>query len=460
MIRFSSFLFGLGVATGALAQDIDNTELLPDARPGECYAKVVAPARFELRTEEIVIREASERIEPVPVRFVEQSEQVLVREADRRIEPIDAVFEPREERVETRPESIRWTLGENAEQPVSPDTIAALGRSNIDTDAAEPGQCFTEYYSDIRYATESIDVRTRDASERVVVSAAEYQTIETRQLVRETSTRVVDVPAIYRVETRSVQVEPARSEWKPGRGLIERVDNTTGEIMCLVEIPARFESVQRTVLERPASTKTVEVPAAYRTVDVERLVKPASEAREPVSAEFTRVPVDRVVAEPAFRWQPAGTDAPSDMQATGRTVCKTLFPARHQTITRQALVRAATSRSTPIAEKHLDISVARVATAATERRIPIPARTRRVTSRVQVEPSRLEWRRVLCETNMTEGIVRDLQAALETAGYDPGPVDGVLGQATLDAVEAFQRARDLDRGGLTYETLDALDVST
>ncbi len=70
----------------------------------------------------------------------------------------------------------------------------------------------------------------------------------------------------------------------------------------------------------------------------------------------------------------------------------------------------------------------------------------------------MEWRKVLCETNMTAKIVTSIQRALKREGYSPGPIDGVVGQGTLNAVEKYQLKNSLDRGGLTYETLKALKV--
>ena len=61
---------------------------------------------------------------------------------------------------------------------------------------------------------------------------------------------------------------------------------------------------------------------------------------------------------------------------------------------------------------------------------------------------------------MTRDIVVDLQRALKREGFDPGPLDGVLGIATNRALESYQTRKNLDRGGLTYETLEALDVDT
>ena len=108
--------------------------------------------------------------------------------------------------------------------------------------------------------------------------------------------------------------------------------------------------------------------------------------------------------------------------------------------------------------RYRTIEVQRLVSPANERRIEIPARTRTVTSQVQVAPSRLEWRKVLCEANITPRIVSSLQRALQREGFDPGPIDGVIGQTTMRAIERFQTEMELDRGGITYETLERLKV--
>jgi peptidoglycan hydrolase-like protein with peptidoglycan-binding domain len=65
---------------------------------------------------------------------------------------------------------------------------------------------------------------------------------------------------------------------------------------------------------------------------------------------------------------------------------------------------------------------------------------------------------VLCEVNATPATIRALQFALAGKGYDPGPRDGRLDPATIDAVHHFQKARGLPQGAVTIETLDALGV--
>jgi len=59
--------------------------------------------------------------------------------------------------------------------------------------------------------------------------------------------------------------------------------------------------------------------------------------------------------------------------------------------------------------------------------------------------------------------VRDLQEALKSLGYDPGPVDGVFGEKTESAVKNFQQAREIAADGVvgrvTWINLDEADQS-
>jgi Putative peptidoglycan binding domain len=45
-----------------------------------------------------------------------------------------------------------------------------------------------------------------------------------------------------------------------------------------------------------------------------------------------------------------------------------------------------------------------------------------------------------------------------THGYDPGPIDNVLGAQTREALKKLQQAEGLPSGGLNLETLAVLGV--
>lgn len=58
-----------------------------------------------------------------------------------------------------------------------------------------------------------------------------------------------------------------------------------------------------------------------------------------------------------------------------------------------------------------------------------------------------------------DAVVRLVQERLAERGYDPGPVDGMIGSATRAALASFQRAEGLaDSGTINTETLDALGL--
>ena len=65
----------LAVASTSLVADAtDISGILPNAQPGECYAKVIIPAKFETTTEKILAKEASERLQIIPAKYGTASE--------------------------------------------------------------------------------------------------------------------------------------------------------------------------------------------------------------------------------------------------------------------------------------------------------------------------------------------------------------------------------------------------
>jgi len=109
---FRPICIGIGgsllVMANAQAQQTDNTQTLPDAKPGECYAKVVTPAKFATRTEEVVVQEATERVTTIPAKFEVAEQTVVVEEASRRITVVPAVYGEEFEKIEVRPAESSW----------------------------------------------------------------------------------------------------------------------------------------------------------------------------------------------------------------------------------------------------------------------------------------------------------------------------------------------------------------
>ena len=97
---------------------------------------------------------------------------------------------------------------------------------------------------------------------------------------------------------------------------------------------------------------------------------------------------------------------------------------------------------------------------ASTRMVDVPAVYQTLSWQVKVGEPREEKREVMCETNTAPDKIRQVQDALQSAGFSPGAIDGVLAPPTLAAVARYQQARGLPvHGYLDVETVRALGVA-
>jgi hypothetical protein len=386
--------------------------------------------------------------------------KVTLNAAHTKLVPVAAQYEKVTEKVEVSPAMTIWvTSMKKSGLPVSPTLLSAAKASGVKLNEAESGMCFREYYQPAQFKTETKEVLIKEASEKLETIPAKYETVEERVLVKEASKKIVEVPATYEMVTEKVLIEPAKTVWKKGKGPIERIDNTTGEIMCLVEIPAKYKTIQKQVIKTPATSKAVEVPAVYETVKVSKLVAPAEEKRTKVPEEFKQLSKRVKTADASFSWHASHDTNKPEGAPTGQQICLKEVPAQYKTVNKQVVKVPASFKKEEVPAVLETVKVRKLVAKAEEKRIKIPAEYKELSKRSKVGDERLEWRQVLCETNVTKDIVSRVQQALIAAGFNPGTPDGVVGGATLRAVDEYQRSKDLPRGGLTIRTLESLGIN-
>ncbi len=453
----SSAVLLAGSAVAEESGGMSMGQALPDAKPGECYAKVMIPARYKTETQEIVKRDAYDKIEIIPARYETVEEKVLVRQGSEKIVPVPAVYETLKQRVEVQPARMVWRAGTTAKARLADASLLAGANALGLPETAKAGQCFSEYHLPPKYKTETQKILKREASKKFEVVPAKYETVEEKVLVREASEKLIEVPAKYETVTEKVLERAAYTTWKKGRGPVERIDNGTGEIMCLVEVPAKYKIVKKRVLKTPATTKKIAIPAKYTMQKVRKLVTPASEKVIEIPAEYETVTKRVKVSDGKTTWVARG--AVSEGKATGRVLCMAEIPAKYKTIEKRVVKTPASVKKVEIPAVYQTQKVRKLVSPPQEKRIKIPAEKQTVSKRVRVSGPKLEWRSVLCETNMTEATNLKIQRALKNAGFNPGPIDGVIGRQTLIAVDQFQRKKGLPTGGLTLRTLKELGVN-
>lgn len=146
-----------------------------------------------------------------------------------------------------------------------------------------------------KFALEEKRVLVSQASERIEVIPATYRWVSEQVMVKPSSKLMVAIPASYKTKAERILVQPAYTVWKKGRGPIQKIDEATGEIMCLVEVPAQYRGVTTRVLVQSATTRLMEQPAVYKTIKKQVIDKPASTRIVPIPAKYSIVKINKLV---------------------------------------------------------------------------------------------------------------------------------------------------------------------
>jgi len=217
----------LAVTFALGAQTATSGDLLPpNAKPGECFARVLVPAQYRSSSAQMLKTGQQETIRIIPARFGPSTQRVLVKEATTRLEVIPATY---------------------------------------------------------TWIAESV-------------------------LVKPASTRLVQIPASYETITERVLVHEAYTTWKKGAAPVSaaslgglgagvgsgesatvKVNAATGEVMCLVEVPAEYRTVTKRVVKSPPFTREIAVPAEYKIIRKQALATPATTREVQVPAEYQTV---------------------------------------------------------------------------------------------------------------------------------------------------------------------------
>lgn len=236
-------MMGAGLASMGVAQEsTPNPLALPALEEGKCTALVVVPARFEPRTEQIVIKEESKTFEIVPAEYEWVDEQVEVKPETKRLEVIPAVFKTVEEEIVVEPAGVEKEVVAPQYSEVVEEIVAKPAHRAIRSEGS--AKTFSNQGEALR--VDEIAAQLEKISKKVVQEAA---------AVRETT------------------IEP------------------------------KTMMVKKQVLVEEARTEEVVEPAVYETVRVKKLVKEAQEVERVIPAEYAEVTVFEKVSDAEVRWE-------------------------------------------------------------------------------------------------------------------------------------------------------------
>lgn len=281
---------------------------------------------------------------------------------------------------------------------------------------AKPGECYARAFVPPVYKTENVRVMKSEASERIDVVPEKYKWADERVLVREASERLELIPATYETVTEQMTVQPAGTQ--------------------IVSVPAKYRTETERVLDKPEHTVWKKGTGPITKID-----DATGEIMCLVTVPATYRTVSRRVLD-----TPAGTH-------------EVKVPAELRTVTRRVVKTPPSTRRVVVPAEYTTVRVRKLVEPAKTARTTIPAQYASIAKRELVADGHMEWRPVLCETNMTREIIQRIQTALQKAGHNPGAIDGIIGDDTLAAVKSYQRARGLASGGITLKTIESLGVT-
>ena len=317
---------------------------------------------------------------------------------------------------------------------------------------------------------------------------AEYKNVTKQVVVREAMQRVVPVPAVYHsVYRQEIDFERARAlgyKFDPSGELVAtpsgqplvraaavagqphvQIDRALAPDTWVreVRIPAEYKNVNRYVPEQAAGVRVVEVAPAYRTIKRRVEVQPARTESVVVPATYKTVNTQVLVRAEATRSVPV----PAELQAVTRyeldqpaSLRQVPVPELVQPLSRQIVTREAGVREEVVPAVYRTETRQVIDQPASTRWVDVPAQYETLTWQVKVAEPREEKREVMCETNTHPDKIREVQRALQSVGFDPGAVNGVLAAPTLAAVARYQQARGLPvHGYLDVDTVRALGVA-
>lgn len=380
---------------------ITGKDVPSNAKAGECFAKIVRPATYRTETVRKLVKEASERIETVPAVYETVKERVLVKEASERIEILPPVYKA--VKVHVQSEEVQ-------------EVVPAV------------------------YETVTERVLVKEASTRLEEVPAVYEEVEEQILIKPASKKAFEIPAEYETITEKKLVREAYTTWKPGtETTLQRIDEKTGQVMCLVEVPAVYEDVSRQVIKTPATIRYEDIPAEYQTVKKTVLKTPATTRTIEIPAEYAEREVKKLL-KPAT------------------TVTK-VVPVDYEREV-MTMVQPATEKRIVIPAEYTEREVTKLVSPAREVRVPVPAEYADVAQEVQVCPVQEYWSQILCDVNATPEKIKEIQQALKNAGYYNGMINGETDALTMSAVAEYQKAKGLPADGyINVETVKALGVS-
>ena len=456
--RLKMSLIAVAILTTANAQSAMDGDDLPPAKPGQCFTKAFFPAKYTTVTERVLASEPSEKVEVIPPKYGWTTQKIKISDGTERIITTPPVYKTIYQKMLIKPAQRTWRTSLSPNAPEASDTcVQAAAAAGMNISGATPGTCYYEHYIPEKYETVTEKILASEPTEKVIAIPAKYRTVTKKVLVSEGTERLIKTPVQYKTVRQKVLISPARTEWRKTR--CEDRGCNQSEVVCLVEVPPVYKTITKQVVAKPATTRRVKTPPVYKTVQIQELVQPATTKTIPVPAKYKTVTKIKKVADGHYTWSDASRKN-AKTRATNQCnrICLVEEPAKYAKVPKQVVAKPASTRKVKTPPKYTTIRIKKLIQPATTRTIPIPATYKTITKKKKIADGYAKWIPVVCKTSINPTMIREVQKALKERGFYNGPIDGVWGTESKNAVKAYQKAKGLPVSGLSINVMQSLGV--
>jgi hypothetical protein len=453
------------IITVLLSMISADTEKMPlGAKAGQCFTKSFYPPQYSKTThikstKRVLLNDASVKYEVIPAKFSWHEERIQISDVREKISVTPAVYKTMYKRILVKPSEKIWRRSLNAKASKAFNSCVDSAKSaGMDIENATVGTCFYEHYRPKKYKTITEKILASEASERIVITPAKYRVHSKKIMTDSTTAKLLPSVAIYKKVKDKVVVEPAHTEWR--KTTCQNRGCNQSEVVCLTEVPTKYQELTKRVVLQPAVEKRVAVTPRYKTVKIEERISPVHEKRIAIPARYKTVAKQEKSVDEKYFWLGASSkNASTRLSSQCNKICLTETPAQYKKVSQQVVVTPASSKKSIIPKKYQIVKVKKIHQEASFKKVVIPAEYVTVVTERERTKGYSKWMPMVCEDAMTPKIIKKVQRALESEGFYHGAVDGVWDIESKSSARAYQKSKGLGiTSKLSIETLMALGI--
>jgi hypothetical protein len=226
----------------------------PNAKPGECWARVKIVAKTQTVAEQVLVKPAGQEVRVIPAQYGTVTDTVVVKEAEEKLHTVPATYKTIREEIIVRPEA-RKVIPVPAKYDTVTEQVLVSPAKTVWKKGKGP--------------ISKLDLATGEIMCLVEVPA-KYKSIKKRVLITPATTRTEVIPAVRKVINKRVIDQPARVERQV--------------------IPAVTKQIQKRVITQPAQEQIAKIDPIYKAVMRQVIVQPETTVWKSILCETNTTP--------------------------------------------------------------------------------------------------------------------------------------------------------------------------